>query len=55
MSTDAEKVLLLLQVPPPLPVNGVVNPTHTLEAPLIGPGTALTVVATDVKQPVASV
>lgn len=39
-STVATAVLLLLQVPPPLPllINVVPAPAHTEEAPLIVPG-----------------
>ena len=49
--TVAAAVLLLLQVPPPVPVlvNPVVAPTHTVEAPLTVPefGRAFMVIAAD--------
>ena len=38
----ATAVLLLLQVPPPLLVRVVVNPTHMVVVPLIDPGLGFT-------------
>lgn len=43
-STDATPALLLLHVPPLAPcVNGVVEPIHTVDAPLMLPGAPVTV------------
>jgi hypothetical protein len=50
--TVATSVLLLVNVPPPVPINVVVNPVHTVDAPIVAPGVGLTVIAVVVKQPV---
>ena len=53
--TMAAVVLLLLQVPPPVPsLSGVALPTHTLSAPVIATGKALTVIVLTAKHPVVS-
>ena len=45
--------LLLLQVPPPASVKFVVDPAHTLLAPVIDDGNGFTVITIELMQPVA--
>lgn len=42
-------------MPPPLPVSGMDEPTHTLPGPVIGPGLGLTVNVAVTLQPVGNV
>jgi hypothetical protein len=52
----ATAVLLLLHVPPVVVLlNVVVLPTHTAVMPVIAPGSGLTVIMVEVKQPVPNV
>jgi hypothetical protein len=53
--TVATAVLLLLHVPPPASVSAVVEPTHTLAAPVIALGDELIVTTTVALHPVANV
>jgi len=55
VTTVATLVVPLLQVPPVVSVNKVVNPWHTLAVPVIAAGNALTTTVFDLKQPAGNV
>jgi hypothetical protein len=53
--TAAIAVLLELHVPPPEFDNAVVPDTHTIGRPVFAPGNGLTIMFSDLAQPVGSV
>ena len=54
--TIAKAVLLLAQIPPDVVLaNGVDEPVHTLDAPVIAAGNGFTVSTPVIKQPVGNV
>jgi hypothetical protein len=54
-STVATEVGVLVHVPPPASVNGVVEPWQTVVTPLIAAGNGFTVIMVVAKQPVAAI